>query len=92
MIYQPIHVVIHHGEYHEHGNYGERNLSQDHDKCLTYEYQIASFDLPEKNHFEVLKFTPRSALSTLNSRTYYGMRVNNSSPRAPPVYLSYNFC
>jgi|LGVD01.1.fsa_nt_gb hypothetical protein len=87
MIYQPLHVVLHHGDYHEHNTKGELTLSHSQEKCLAYEYQFASFDLPNEIGFESLNLAANTILISIYDSIEYTFEVNNSSPRAPPVSL-----
>ena len=82
LIYQPLHVVLHHGDHHEHNE----GISAKEEKCLAYEYHFASFDLPEQIHLSLEKSSRNSKSNSFYKKSELGIKVVYSSSRAPPTF------
>ena len=83
LIYQPIHVVLHHGEHHEHND----GISSSEEKCLAYEYHFASFDIPEQINFIVEKIDVFDNLNSSYNYLVLDISLFHTSSRAPPIFL-----
>jgi len=81
LIYQPMHVVLHHGEHHEH----KEGLSTTPYKCLAYEYQFATYDLPEQLIVEVNEIEIHSTQNSFYKDFSISEKVLNTASRAPPA-------
>ena len=83
LIYQPIHVVLHHGEHHEHND----GISTSEEKCLAYEYHFATFDIPEQINFIVKKDYAFVNLNSSYNNLAVDIHLFHTSSRAPPIFL-----
>jgi len=81
LIYQPYHDVVHHGEYHKHHD----GISTTAEKCLVYEYQFASFDVPEQLSVQIQEIEIHSTQNTFYNSITFSEKVFHSASRAPPT-------
>ena len=82
LIYQPLHVVLHHGEHHDH-SYG---FSSSEEKCLAYEYHFATFDIPEEIHLNLKNQDYFSVLNSFYNNSELNIDFVSSESRAPPTF------
>jgi len=82
LIYQPIHVVLHHNEHHTHKD----GLNTTVEKCLAYEYQFATYDLPEKIVFLPNNINIHSTLNSHYNKIVFSTTLFLSGSRAPPTF------
>jgi len=80
LIYQPLHDVEHHSDYHEHHD----GLSTSKEKCLVYEYQFAHFDLPTEIFIIANPFIQESTSYFEYTSPVYSIAFYSNSSRAPP--------
>ena len=83
LIYQPLHVTLHHSVFHSHHDNNNGDLSTN-ENCLVYEYQFASFDLPNETFVESPFIDKPLQHIPLYKESAFKKHLCNLSARAPP--------
>ena len=82
LIYQPLHVVLHHGDHYDHSD----GLSTSEEKCLAYEYHFATFYIPGEIHLDLKNQDYFSILNSFYSNSVESQKIVSSPSRAPPIF------